>query len=100
MRKRKKGWIDIIWLFLVMTLSLALTGEVARYLWNNIIAQLFDMPTLTSIQALGLCLVVDFFIYKSPTKEQQERKEMDTLIHAISANLFFLIAGWIVIHFI
>ncbi|MBP1046418.1 hypothetical protein I6N96_08985 [Enterococcus sp. BWM-S5] len=100
MKKQEKGWIDVFILAAAIVISGVLTAYVGQHLWNSIIVQLFDVRTLSAVQTLAICLVADFIIYKAPTKEQQERTTKDILIHSISANLTFLIVGWVLIQFI
>lgn len=88
------GMLGIVGIALVS----AITAFIGKYLWNNIVAQIFDVRTLTAWQVFAVCVVVDFFMYKTPPVET--RKTIEVIVYGITANLMFLLLGWIAIHFI
>ena len=59
----KKSTGEITINIILYILVILIGGFTNMYLWNNIIAELFDIRTLNFVQAIAVDLVVGYFIY-------------------------------------
>lgn len=83
--------------FLLFVTCTALSIYTTAYLWNNIMANLFPLPTLTLAQAFA----VDWFItYTVVPYSPKGKTFVESAIEVIGKTLMFLIIGWIAIQFI
>jgi hypothetical protein len=92
--------LAILGLLIIIPLNAVLEGWVLTTLWGWFVVPTFDLPQLTVVPAIGLCLIVNFLV-QIPPKEKKKDEDTATLVgqlvaKAIFMPLFFLFLGWIV----
>ena len=93
----KKSTGEITINIILYILVILIGGFTNMYLWNNIIAELFDIRTLNFVQAIAVDLVVGYFIYQH---KEDDRAFTDKLSEALSTTLSSLLIGFILTFFI
>lgn len=85
---------------LVMTMiSMALAGYVTTHLWNGLIANTFQLPTLSYWQGLGLDLFVSYITSTLKPKDDGY-KSVERFCAVIIVTLAFWFFGDIIMIFI
>ena len=69
-------------------------GLALRVLWGWFVAPVFDVPTLSIAQAIGIQYVIGFVTYHYSGKDERETVEKAAV--AVGTPLVFLAVGYIV----
>ena len=74
-----------IWkIVIAFVIDLIITSFCTVWMWNNIVAVLFELPEITILQGWLISLVVIYFI---PHNEQKIEKAYDSLVTDISYTI-------------
>lgn len=82
-------------LLAVMVTATLLDGWVISVLWAWFMVPIFDLPTLTLVQAIGVGVVVSTFTARTTIYKNQEVSSA-TWIAVFTVPLFSLLMGWVV----
>ena len=78
--RRRVKWVVVAPLILlVFALFVFLGGEIVRQLWNWLLPPLFDFPTITFWQALGLLLLCRILFGSFGSSGRVRRKMEDSM---------------------
>lgn len=82
----------------IMSVSLVVvSGFTSMFLWNNIIAELFNLRTFGFIQAIAIDLAFSYFVYQY---KADERTFIEKYVSSLITTLNFLVLGFILTFFI
>ena len=86
-----------------------INGFVLRVMWGWFIVPVFHLPLPTLVQAMGLCLIVNFMFRFShnpprPRKPDEKKPSRNEVVgrsigHAIGTPLMVLLFGWVLHRF-
>ncbi|VTS14074.1 phage membrane protein [Streptococcus pseudoporcinus] len=83
----KKGCLKvIIALFVVMPISILLSGYTIRYGWNNLLVTINGIPKINLIQAMAIDTVISFIV-ASP---RENKPLLETVVYTILTPILFL----------
>ncbi|VTS13471.1 hypothetical protein [Streptococcus pseudoporcinus] len=83
----KKGCLKvIIALFVVMPISILLSGYTIRYGWNNLLVTINGIPKINLIQAIAIDTVISFIV-ASP---RESKPFLETVVYTILTPILFL----------
>ncbi len=87
---------------LILVIGTYISGWVLSILWGWFVSPIFNLPTLSLIEAIGISLVVGYTKSKVP-QHDDNRKASDKLIESITnmlvTPLFHVGIGWIILQF-
>lgn len=89
----------VLTIFVVLPLSIILSGLVIRYGWNNILATIQGVPDITLIQAIGIDVLASFIIARNE-QGTGEDNFATMLSKAIGTPLIVYLLLWIVTLFL
>jgi hypothetical protein len=83
----------------LIVVSAGLNGWVVSVMWGWFVVPTFGLPSLTVLQAVGLCLVLGMLIRNASSDNSEKDKTerwVSAVAYAVGTPLFTLFVGWIV----
>ena len=99
MKNNKSGawvFIGLIVGFALAIADILLLGYVWMFLWNNIVSQIFNVATVSFIEAIAISLFVDFVVVDH-NSQKADRSAIDAFLFSIFIKLGYLILGFIMV---
>ncbi len=94
------GCIGIGFVFiLISTVEVIINGWALSALWGWFVVPIFNLPSLTIIQAIGIGLILSYITNKSPSQEDNRKtseKIIDGIARSIMAPIFSVGTGWVI----
>lgn len=94
----------LFWAVALTVISSAMGGWALSTLWDWFIVPVFGVPVLSVVQAIGISLVVNYFLSGLKREENGEDESPTTKMIVLSAKAVFfpvlyVAVGWIVLQF-
>lgn len=82
---------------LLAIINILLAGYVWMFLWNNIVAQIFSLVTLSFAEALAISLFTDFVVVDHNAQRPDDKGVTETFAYSIGIKLGYLLIGVILV---
>lgn len=88
-------------LFLLMPLSIMWRGYVLSVLWGWFAVPFFGLPTLGTVQCMGVILIVTFLTHQSTVRSKDRENAFAKAVGiAFLVPALDLLIGWILLHWL
>jgi len=85
----------LIYLILIIPKAI-LHGWILSLLWKWFFVPTFGLPGLRLVEAIGISIVIGFFLFRSDHREEKKEKLMQNTANSFFTPFVFLGIGWIV----
>lgn len=91
------GGIAVVWFFAYLAFLAVLRGWVLSCLWLWFIVPIFNLPQLSTVQAIGVSCVISFLtVHLSEMKDEDKKPSTERWVDGLLFNFFALGIGYVV----